>query len=209
MTDDRPIFRKIIDAIHALQARTATIEERSAAWKPSWPAAVSRSPRFGVAIDRFRCVYAAHHPLERGRLVVFGEEERRIKSAKVFENDIGIAEWEEPIKTKPMPLLPWDWNRFLAVYRDQWTLKRALPAWRCDQMWNIVPMRITALSSQFYFDRSFGPGVQLGDSGGPVFLWLDEPVLIGVTGTRGGGPSLAHHWSLIKMWAPEVREAIW
>jgi hypothetical protein len=108
-----------------------------------------------------------------------------------------------------MRVLPWDWTRFLSVERDGSALKRPLPVWRCNQRGQVVPMRIVRLDGKFYFDSSVNNGIENGDSGSPVFIGLEQPVLIGVTKTRAGGGSLAGNWKAVQTWATEVKEAVW
>lgn len=210
---DRPLLRKMIDAIHELQRQTATIAEQSLAATPAWPACVSNTPRSGTAITRRQCVYAQHYPLGVGSVLVFGEERRTVTRATHVVGDIGIAELDEPISAEPMRVLPWDWQRWIPTQRDQKMLKSPLPVVRANQRGQVVRDTVDVLSTKAYFSPHRGTPhptpISMGDSGCPVWLPLEVPVLIGCLYTRGSCPSLAHYWEMVKTWAPEVQEAEW
>lgn len=210
---DRPLLRKMIDAIHELQRQTATIAEQSLAATPAWPACVSKTPRSGTAITRRQCVYAQHYPLGVGSVLVFGEERRTVVRATHVAGDIGIAELDEPISAEPMRVLPWDWPRWIPTQRDQQTLKSGLPVVRANQRAEIISDTLSRIGNQGYFaPRGNTPHptpIVVGDSGCPVWLSLEVPVLIGCLATRGSCSSLSHDWQRVLTWAPEVEEAQW
>lgn len=213
MTSDKPLLRKMIDAIHELQRQVATVAEQSAAATPTWPACVSRTPRSGTAITNRQAVYAQHYALGVGSVLVFGEERRVVTKATHVAGDIGIAEWDEPITAEPMRILPWDWQRWIPTQRDQGTLKGRLPVVRANQHGQIVRDTLDVISNQGYFsppgDTPHPTPIVVGDSGCPVWLPLEQPVLIGCLATRSSCSSLAYEWQKVRTWAPAVREAEW
>ena len=213
MVDHRPLFRRIIDAIHVLQRQVATIHEQSAAAPLTWPAAVSFTPRSGTAIAKRHAVYAVHYPLVPGWTLKFGDELRTVTRCTTVVGDIGVAEWEEPISAEPMRILPWDWQRWMPTLRDQATLKTPLPVARCNQRGAVLRATVTKLTERVYLearrdDPNFVP-VAIGDSGCPIYLPLPQPVLLGTLQFHTGGPAVHHHLDKIKTWAPEIQEAEW
>lgn len=209
--DERPIIRKLIDAIHDLQAaQPLSVHERSARWVPAWPACVSRTPRFGTAIAPRQAVYAMHYPLSVGGKLRFGDEERTITKTTPVAGDIGIAEWGQPITATPMKLLPHDWQRFISTDRRiHAELVNPLRCWRCDQGGEVLSNTVSILSGMFQFVDSTHNGIDSGDSGGPVWIGGRELVLLGCVSTRNGGPSLAANLEKVLSWAPEAKTASW
>ena len=211
--DHKPLFRRIIDAIHELQRQVATIHEQSAKATLTWPAAVSSTPRSGTAITPRHCIYAVHYPLTVGWRLRFGDEIREVTRCTPVIGDIGVAEWKEPISTPPMQILPWDFARWLPVHRDGVTLKTPLPVARCNQRLQVIRAAVTRLSDRVHLEArrdnpDFQP-VQIGDSGCPIFLPLPQPVLLGCLQFHTGGPAVHHAWREVATWAPELKEAEW
>lgn len=192
MTDNKPIFRKIIDAIHALQGRTMTIHERAAAAdRPAWPDCVSRTPRCGTAVSPYHAVFAAHYPLSPGMVLRFGDEERTIDTTVTIGGDLGVASWRKPIKAKPMMMLPWDWKKFLQTRRATGgELREPLAAWRCNQFGEVLKTNVLSMAEGGVIINSDEGVVIPGDSGSPVWLALDEPVLIGLLAVGNGASCL-------------------
>jgi hypothetical protein len=214
MTDHKPLFRRIIDAIHELQGKAGTIHEQSAAWRPAWPDCVSRNPRGGTAITPRQCVFANHYPIPKGSVLIFGEEVRRVTKATAVADDIGIAEWDEPIAAKPMKLLPADWRNRIAVHRDERDVPLTpLPIWRLNQTYGVIGEMAGRISDKVYLeppaDRDQWSPVRVGDSGMPVFIGGDTLVLLCCLATKHGGPSIESHWKAVKTWAPEAQEVDW
>ena len=212
MTDSRPIFRKIIDAIHALQQKTSTVHERAAAAsRPGWPDSVSRTPRFGTAVSPYHAVYAAHYPLAAGMTLRFGQEERFVERTVDIGGDIGVASWRKPIAAEPMLMLPWDWRLCLPTVREYGGLLReTLVAWRCNQTEQVLKTPVQRIDAGGVSIEGVEGTVLTGDSGGPIFLAFERPVLIGLMSSGGGGSCLQCHFKPL-MDATEwmIREPGW
>lgn len=208
---DRPLLRKMIDAIHSLQAKTMTVAEQSDSWCPSWPDCVSSTPRFGTAVTPWQAVYAKHYPLSVGSELVFGGERRVVTRATEVGDDIGVAEWAEPISCRPMRLLPWNWQNWIPTKRDGETLKRPIVAWRCTQDGTVTRHVVPSIGKRAHYLPTDGTvKVRLGDSGGPLFIACrEELVLLGCLYSAFDAPSLAYHWKPLSVWAPSATEAVW
>jgi len=191
---DKPLLRKMIDAIHALQDRTATVHERAERRVPAWPDSISRTPRHGTLVTPYHCVYAQHYPLSVGSVVRFGDEERAIRKVTSIGGDIGVAEWKQAVSCQPMQVLPWDWTAHIPVKRNQEELRKPILAWRGSQtgdLYRSLVVRIGAGGTAI----SESAGVILpGDSGSPLFLALENPVLLGCMATGNGASNLAAYW---------------
>lgn len=192
MTDHKPLFRKIIDAIHALQGRTMTITERAAAAdRPSWPDCVSNTPRFGTAVSPYHAVFAAHYPLSPGMTLRFGDEERTIDYTITIGGDLGVASWRRPIAAEPMLMLPWDWRTFLPTRREVGGhLREPIVAWRCNQDGNVWRTPVWKIDEGGVGIDDAEGTVLAGDSGGPIWLALEKPVLLGLMSSGSGGSCL-------------------
>lgn len=207
--DHKPLFRKIIDAIHALQAKTATIHERAERSVPEWPACVSRTPRHGTAVTPFHAVYANHYPLSPGMVLRFGGEERTVTKTVHIGGDIGVATWRGAISAEPMRVLPWDWITHIPVKRNQVELRKPIQAWRGSQDGNLYRSKVYLIGEGVNITDSEGV-ILPGDSGSPIFLALDQPVLLGLMGTGNGGACLSSHWrELADATDWRVKEADW
>lgn len=207
--DHKPLFRKIIDAIHALQDRTATVHERAERSVPEWPACVSRTPRHGTAVTPFHAVYAQHYPLSPGMVLRFGDEERVVTSAVSIGGDIGVASWRQAISAEPMRVLPWDWITKIPVKRNQAELRTPIQAWRGSQTGTLYRNKVWVIGESVNLTDSEGVIIE-GDSGSPIFLALPQPVLLGCLSTGNGGSSLSHHWrALMDATNWRVKEADW
>jgi hypothetical protein len=186
-------MRKMIDAIHALQAKTATVHERAAKRVPEWPDSISRTPRHGTLVTPYHCVYALHYPLSAGSIVRFGAEERAIRTVTSIGGDIGVAEWKQAVACQPMHVLPWDWASHIPVKRNLEDLRKPITAWRGSQTGDLYRSPVVRLAAGgVAFADAEGP-IIVGDSGSPIFLALEIPVLLGCLSTGNGGSSLAHY----------------
>lgn len=207
--DHKPLLRKIIDAIHALQAKTATIHELADRQVPEWQACVSKTPRHGTAVTPFHAVYANHYPLSPGMVLRFGDEERTVTKTVHIGGDIGVATWRGAISAQPMRVLPWDWITHLPVKRNQAELRKPIQAWRGSQDGTLYRSKVYLIGEGVNITDSEGV-IRPGDSGSPIFLALDHPVLLGLLGTGSGGSSLSAYWrELADATDWRVREAEW
>lgn len=199
-TTDRPLLRRMIDAIRDLQSKTMTISEQSEAWNPSWPDCVSSTPRFGTAITRLQAVYGVHYPLSVGSQLVFGSEKRIVTWVTALADDIGIAEWAEPLSCEPMRVLPWNWQNWIPTRRDGETLKRAIIAWRCTQDGTVTRHAVTAIGRRAsYLPVEGTQRVRVGDSGGPLFISCpDAPVLLSFLCYAFYAPSFSCYWKTVE-----------
>lgn len=214
MTDHKPLFRRIIDAIHELQGKARTIHEQSAAWEPTWPDCVSRTPRGGTAITPRQCVFANHYPLVAGSVLLFGDEVRKVTKATAVAGDIGIAEWEQPISATPMKILPADWRRRIATSQDDRDVPLTpVPVWRLNQDYLVSRDCVGRIGATVYLEppaeRDNWIPVRVGDSGMPVFLGGETLVLLCCLHVKYGGPLVTDAWKAVKTWAPEAREVDW
>ena len=212
--DHKPLFRKIIDAIHALQLRTATIHELADRRSPAWPASVSRTPRHGTAVTPFHAVYAHHFPLSPGMVLRFGDEERTVTRTTHIGGDIGVATWRGAISAEPMRVLPWDWTSHIPIKRQvlphQQELRRPITIWRGSQRGELYKGKCWLIAEGGVSIRDSEGTILHGDSGAPIFLALEQPVLLGLLGTGTGGSNLAMYWrELLDATDWRVKEAEW
>jgi len=212
MIDHRPLFRRIIDAIHALQRKTATIEERCAASeRPALPDAVSPTPRHGSLVSPRHALFLMHHPIAVGDVLRFGGEERRVESTSRVRLDLGVAEWRMPVRAQPFAIPPWNWEHKLPFTRDLTRLRRPLVAWRVNRNHEILrtPISMIHAGGVSWGNDVEGP-ILAGDSGGAVWLALDRPVLISLVGTGSGGSSIPHTWrEITEATRSSLQEAEW
>jgi hypothetical protein len=204
---DRPLLRSMIDAIHELQRRTATVHERAAANTPTFPDCISRTPRAGTAVSPYHAVFAAHYPLQAGSLLWFGSEKRQVTQVQMIGGDIGVATWKHAILATPMRVLPWDWQRHLPTKRNQEELRQPITTWRTNQhgeLFRGTTSRFAAGGIDVMGEGQIVPG----DSGCPVFLALDTPVILGCLSVGGGASCLSAYWqALLEATNWMVREA--
>lgn len=190
--------RALIDAIRDLRGRVEALERTPGSVCEAAPVAVppcvAIGPRGGCLITPRHAVHAWHNPLKPGDTVRYAWGTRTVAGVRnVAGTDIAIATLDADADCEPAAVLPWDWPASLRTDRSGERLKRPVRCFGTRGNGDVAEARLQTIGPNW---AAPGPWA-LGDSGQPVWLPTERPVLVGCHHYRGFGPAVHHHWAAV------------
>lgn len=201
--------RAMIDAIRANRERLRTVYDRCADAPLEHPPAVALGPRGGCLVTPRHALHAWHYRWHVGQHIQYRWGQRTVTAvAQVAGTDIAVATLDEPApaSVEPMRLLPHDWHLDLRTIRGGGLLRRPILAHGIEADGTLHRVDARSVCPTW---AAPGPW-QRGDSGQPVWLPLERPILLGCHHYAGYGPSPSHYWRELAMLGVAVEEGeIW
>jgi len=176
------------DRLDALEQSPYTLCEAAPV---TLPPCVAIGPKGGCLITPRHAIHAAHYPLRAGDIVTYEWGQRTVVAVSVVTGtDLAVATLDEPADCEPALTLPWDWSVTLRTDRYGERLRRPIRCLGTKGNGEVVEGELRGIGQNYGASGPWGPG----DSGQPVWLPLERPVVIGCHHLAGYGPAVHHYW---------------
>lgn len=197
--------KAMIAAIRQNRERLRTVYDRCADATLQHPPAVAIGPRGGCLVTPRHALHAWHYRLTVGDTVRYQWGHRTVASvSQVGQTDLAVATLDEPApeSVRVAAVLPHDWALDLRTIRGGGLLRRPIVAHGIG-----ADGRLHRVEARSVCPTWAAPGPwQRGDSGQPLWLPLEQPILLGCHHYAGYGPSPAHYWRELAMLGAGVEE---